>query len=65
MNVDEVATPDESVETVNVVAPPAKVPLAPLPGAVNVTDAPATGLPPASFTVATNGDAKAVLMGAL
>jgi hypothetical protein len=65
VNVDEVATPDELVETVWEVPPPAKVPLAPLDGAVNVTDAPLTGLPPESFTVATNGAANAVLMGAL
>jgi hypothetical protein len=32
---------------------------------VNVTVAPLTGLPPASFTVATNGFAKAVLIVAL
>ena len=44
------------------VAKPAKVPLAPLPGAVNVTVTPFTGLPPASFTVAPRAAAKAVLM---
>src|SRR5947207_3268804 len=47
------------------VAPPATLPLAPLPGAVNVTVTPATGLPPASFTVATSGAANAVLIVAL
>jgi len=47
-----VATPKEFV--VAVVTPPANVPLAPLPGAANVTVTPLTGLPPASFTVAWN-----------
>src|SRR5438046_2523356 len=45
--------------------PPAKLPLAPVPGAVNVTVTLATGLPPASFTVATSGAANAVLIVAL
>src|SRR5262249_11048511 len=44
---------------------PANVPLAPLPGAVNVTTTPLTGLFPASVTVATNGAPNAVLIGAL
>ena len=43
------ATPCESVVTVVL---PAKLPLAPLPGAVNVTVIPPTPLPPASVTVA-------------
>ena len=45
----------------------AKAPLAPLTAAftVNVTVTPLTGLPPASLTVACNGDAKAVLIGVL
>ena len=38
-----------------------KVPLAPDEGAVKVTTTPDTGLPPESFTVATNGEANAVL----
>lgn len=33
----------------------AKVPLAPVDGAVNVTEMPLTGLPPLSVTVATRG----------
>ena len=45
--------------------PPAKLPLAPVLGALNVTVTPATGFPPASFTVATNGAANAVLIVAL
>ena len=65
MKVDDVATPDASV-VAEVVAPvPAKVPLAPDAGAVNVTVAPATGFPPESCTVATRGLAKAVLIWAL
>ena len=48
-----------------VVPPSAKVPLAPLPGAVNVTVTPLTGLFPESFTVACNWVANAVLMLAL
>ena len=57
MNVPDVATPDAFVV---VVSPPrAKVPLAPLLGAVNVTVAPLTGFPPASFTIAASGAANA------
>ena len=63
MNVAEVATPLALV--VAVFTPPAKVPLAPLPGGVNVTTTPLTGLFPESVTVATNGAANAVLIGAL
>jgi len=51
-----VATPKALVTAVTVAT------LAPLPGPVNVTVTPLTGLPPASFTVATNGAAKAVLI---
>jgi hypothetical protein len=51
--------PEEFVDTVTEVPPPAKVPLAPLAGAVNVTLAPLTGFPPESLTVATNGAANA------
>jgi hypothetical protein len=50
---------------VAVLTPPAKVPLAPLVGAVNVTRTPLTGLFPASVTVATKGAANAVLTAAL
>src|SRR5437870_5242379 len=39
--------------------------LPPMPGAVNVTVAPLTGLPPASFTVACSAVANAALMVAL
>ena len=47
--------------------PPAKVPLAPLPdaGAVKVTVAPLTGLPPASLTVTCSGVGYAVLIAVL
>ena len=57
-----VRTADEATPlalVIAVVAPPARVALAPVPGAVNVTVTPLTGLPPASFTVACNGFAKA------
>ena len=63
VNAAEVATPLALVSAV--LTPPAKVPLAPLPGTVNVTVTPLTGLPPASRTVACNSDAKAVLITAL
>jgi hypothetical protein len=54
-----VATPEEFVTAVVVAT------LAPLAGPVKVTVTPLTGLPPASFTVATKGFAKAVLICAL
>src|SRR6266849_5016960 len=63
VNVAEVATPLALL--VAVFTPPAKVPLAPLPGAVNVTTAPLTGFWPLSSTVATRGAANAVLIAAL
>jgi hypothetical protein len=53
------ATPEALVVAVTVAT------LAPLPGPVNVTVAPLTGLPLASLTVATKGFAKAVLICAL
>jgi len=62
VNTADVATP---LVVVAVFTPPAKVPLAPLPGAVNVTTTPFTGLFPASVTVATNGAPNAVLIDAL
>jgi hypothetical protein len=62
VNTGEAATPEEFVKAVLI--PPAKVPPAPLAGALNVTTAPAIGLPFASFTVATNG-AKGMLIGTL
>jgi hypothetical protein len=46
-------------------ATPLNVPLAPLAGAVNVTVAPLTGLPPASITVACSAVPNAVLTVAL
>ena len=63
VKIAEVATPCEFVTAV--FTPLAKVPLAPLPGAVNVTVTPLTGLFPASFTVACRGAANAVLIAAL
>ena len=58
-----VATP--LVFVVAVFTPPANVPLAPLPGPVNVTTTPLTGLFEASRTVACSCVANAVLMVAL
>jgi hypothetical protein len=63
VNTAEVAIPLAFV--VAVFTPLAKVPLAPLVGAANVTTTPLTGLLPASVTVTTRGAAKAVLMVAL
>ena len=63
MNTADVATP--LLFVVAVFTPPAKLPLAPDAGAVNVTVTPCTGLPPLSFTVATSGAANAVLIAAL
>ena len=63
VNTADVATPLAFVVTV--FTPPAKLPLAPVAGAVNVTVTPCTGLPPLSFTVATSAAANAVLMAAL
>ena len=62
----DVATPKLLVWVVTVVPPPAKVPLAPLPGAEKVTLMPApTRLLDASRTVALSGEAKAELTGVL
>jgi len=58
-----VATPEAFV--VAVFTPPANVPLAPLPGAANVTVTALTPLPKESLTVAWSCVAKAVLMEAL
>jgi hypothetical protein len=63
VNTADVATPELFVTAV--FTPPANVPLAPLPGAANVTVTPLTGLPPESRTVATSGFVNAVLIGAL
>ena len=65
VNTGEVATPDAFVKTVTKLTPPAKLALGPVTGAAKVTDTPFTGLPPASFTVAESGEAKAVFVGAL
>ena len=60
------ATPLALVVAVAVlVLVPAKVPLAPVAGAVNVTTTPLTGCDLLSSTVATSGAANAVLMAAL
>lgn len=67
VNVDAVTTPLAlvvAVTTVPPLAPPAKVPLAPLAGAENVTVALFTGFPPLSFTVACKA-ANALLMTTL
>lgn len=53
------------VVTVAVVPPPAKVPLGPFAGAVKVTLTPLSGFALPSFTSATNGAAKGVLICAL
>jgi hypothetical protein len=58
----DVATPFEFV--VAVFTPPAKVPLAPFDGAVNVTTTPLTATPLA-VTVAVRGDANAACITAL
>jgi len=63
VNVAEAATPFELVTAV--FTPPANVPLAPLPGTINITVTPLTGLLPASFTIACKGNAKAVLITAV
>jgi hypothetical protein len=55
-----VATPPVTVSTVIVAVPFENVPLAPVAGAVNVTDAPTTGLLLASVTVACSGFVNAV-----
>jgi hypothetical protein len=60
VKVAEVAIPLALV--VAVFTPPPNVPLAPLAGAVKVTNTPLTGLFPASVTVATKGAANAVLI---
>jgi hypothetical protein len=65
VNVEEVARPFTSVVSVSVDTPPTNVPVAPGGvGAVNVTDTPLVGIPPV-VTIATSGNANAVLTGAL
>ena len=63
VNILDVATPLAFVTAV--FTPPANVPLGPVPGAVNVTVRPFSGLPPGSVTVATKAATKAVLICAL
>ena len=57
---DEMAMPWLLVAAVFVKLPPLKLALAPLKGALKVTDAFGMGLPYASFTVAANGAPNAV-----
>jgi hypothetical protein len=64
VNAAEVATPLEFVVAVLVVVPPAKVPLAPELGALNVTGTPLVG-DPFVVTVATRLAVKPVLTAAL
>ena len=59
------AIPEALVATVIVVVLLLKTPDAPLPGAVNVTLTPGTGLFPASFTVTARAFANEVLIKAL
>jgi hypothetical protein len=59
VKVEVVALPFASVTSVSVFVPFANVPLAPEAGAVNVTEAPATGFPYTSTTFATRGSANA------
>jgi hypothetical protein len=62
VNADEVARPLASVVSVSVALEfEANTPLAPVPGAMNITTAPLTGYWLASTTVATSGAANAVL----
>ena len=60
VNAGAKAVPLLPVVTLAVVDPPVKVPLAPLPGAVNFTLTPLTGLPPLSVTVACSSAPNAV-----
>jgi hypothetical protein len=64
VNVVDVATPTELVVSVSVAVPFSKVPLAPLDGAVKVTETPPVGVPPV-VTVATSGAANTVLTAAV
>jgi hypothetical protein len=64
LGVGVAACPFTPVVTLVVAVPP-KLALAPAEGAVNVTSAPETRLPPASFTVAMSGAENAVLMVAV
>jgi hypothetical protein len=64
VNGDDVTTPLELVVSVSVFVPFENVPLAPVAGAVKVTNAPLTGVPPI-VTVATSGLVNVVLSCAL
>jgi hypothetical protein len=64
VNAGAVAIPEVFVISVTEVRPPAKLPLAPFPGAAKVTMTPAIGLPYGSSTVAWSVE-KAVLIAAL
>jgi hypothetical protein len=64
VNGDDVTTPLELVVSVSVFVPFENVPLAPVAGAVKVTNAPLTGVPPI-VTVATSRLVKVVLSCAL
>ena len=65
VNVEAVATPLAFVVAFAVVDPLANVPLAPVPGAVNVTVIPLTGLLLASLTVAASAVPKFVFTDVL
>jgi hypothetical protein len=66
VNTEEVARPLASVTSVSVAVEfDAKVALAPVAGAVNTTDTPATGFELVSNTVATSGFVNAVSTNAL
>ena len=62
---EALAWPLASILTLKVFAPPVKVALGPLAGAVKLTTPPLTGSPEALLTVATKGEAKAALITAL
>jgi len=65
VNAGAVAIPDAFVNAVALIALPGNVPLAPLPGAENVTVTPVTGLLPASLTIVWRAVDYAVLTVAL
>ena len=65
VNVGATAIPLASVVTVIELDPPAKVPLAPLAGAVKATSAPTTSFLFSSLTVTDNGTANADPAGVL
>jgi hypothetical protein len=65
VNAGDTATPCAFVLAMAVLPPPAKVPLAPLEGALNTTGTPFSGFPLASRTVAARGLANKLLILAL